>query len=157
VTTADSITTIDAIATDLVTNVGALNPPTQVHKYGSWNPDLLLPDSSRHLAVFVDPDAQEEADYVEAGTNSSVEIIERYSILIWEPAGNEADRQAEDTAGDSAFLQLHFDARARLLRPAQSFGGAYLTKYSGVAFGDRTRLVRWCRLDVTGRRYVDLQ
>lgn len=148
------VTVCDALIADLqgfVSGLGTIDP-SRVHRYAPWNPEELLADGYRHLAVWPVGDAETGEDYV----NLAREFVEHYDVLVWEPAGTEASRAVEDEAGAKAFLELQADVLERFLLPAQSAGGAYLARYVSTTFPESPGISRWFRSRIDCRRYHPL-
>lgn len=156
----DWVSTCDAIISDLTGAITTLATGLTVHRYAPMDPTELVRDKAlvtgRHLAVWPVGDVASETSEGGFLLNGSVELIQDYRVLVWEPSPDAERGRPDSDANLQTWLQLHNDVRARFLRPAQSFGGAYLTRYITTEFPESPGLVRWFRLLVRSRSNVPL-
>jgi hypothetical protein len=142
--TADFVSFINTVVTDLQTNVTSLSTSNAtVHKYALWDPAELETFPGRHFAVW--PVA--EQDSAEPLDSNSHLLTQRYSILVWESDTTEGERGVADETAAATFLQLHNDVRARFYVNAnQQLGTSMRCWYVGAQFPEQAGRVRWFRI-----------
>ena len=144
----------DLIA-DLQSNIrGLTEGSVSVHLLVPYDPEELSADGDRHLSVFP---LAEEAQRADPLTTAGVELIEVYRILYWEDAAGESGRGVADVEAAQTMLDLAQAVRARLLMQAsQTLGGAFMVRYIGSVFPDRSGQVRWFAVGVEAHRAQDI-
>lgn len=128
----------DAVIRDLKDNVAGLDGATE-HPYEAWDPEHLIADGARHLAVFP---IVEEQD-LERRAIGAHTLTQSFVILFWEGSDTEATRLVADPEGAKAMLDVQQDVRDRLLLPTWN------AEYGQTTFPETTSLVRWFRTTVT--------
>jgi hypothetical protein len=111
-------TIIDAIASDLYTNVTTLSTANsanqlKVHKYTPLSIERLQRDGYKHLAVWLSPQApavQRDTDGTSTGQHQHVA---RYEVLYWE-ASPEGESGVADETSAATILTLADDITTRL-------------------------------------------
>lgn len=129
----------DAIIADLLIlpDLGTVT----VHRYATWDPQILTTNEGRCLAVFPLGDA-EAAEMI---TNWDFEFNQVYVVMVWEPSPS-GDRQKEDEEDVAAFLDLQNAIRARFLRvPMETAAMAGLVRYVTTQFPETAGPTRWFR------------
>jgi hypothetical protein len=142
----------DAIATDLKSQVAAFqtNDDLEVHKYESWDPEELVADSKKHLAVWPVGEGAEAAGPL---VSNAHELNQTFVALYWEPTGTDASRVVRDEDAAKALFNLHNAVRARFyVETNQMLAGSYRLWYSGASFPDRPGPVRWFAVAFTAAR-----
>jgi hypothetical protein len=143
------------VAEDLTRNVAALADAT-VHLMESWDPEEKTNDYNIHLAAWplaVEPETGEILALGGANTGA-FELIQLFSIQVWESAGSDSTRRVRNEEATSTFLQLHNDVRARFFVAANMEGllGNYLIKYRRTEFPEELGAVRWFRIVIEVHR-----
>lgn len=142
----DFETFCNELIADLTVGVAGLGTVT-VHTPAPWDPEELVNDGERHLAVWPLGESEGRGEDVEPLHMSADNILQAYRVLVWEPSTDTA-RQVLDPEAASAFLTLHNQVRARFYA-GFSVAGWWKIRYRGVTFPDRTTDSRWFAIDVT--------
>lgn len=137
----------EAVIADLTNYVEGLGTVT-AHKLAPWDPQEIVNDGNRHLAVWPLGESEGQGEAVEPLHMSADNVLQAYRVLIWEP-GTDTARQVLDEDAASAFLTLHNQVRARFYNDSLAVTGYWKIRYRGVTFPDRTSDVRWFAIDVT--------
>lgn len=143
----------DALIEDLQTNVPALTPDSvKVHRYVAWDPEHRVAEvGERHLAVYPDPEALEEAIPLVTGPGGDM-LQQVYRVAYWEHAGDESSRAQADESAAGDILDLYEQVRARLYAVGNVFlGGADEVHYVGGSIPARSSSVRWFEFAVRVR------
>ena len=146
-------TFVDAVMTDLTTNVPGLRDVRE-HRYSPYDPEELVADvGERHLSVFPMAATAAEATPLVTGPGGDL-ITEVYRVTYWEYAGDESSRGSDEEAA-ADLLALAEDVRDRFYAIANlRIGGTELTRYIGTVFPERSGQVRWFAIGVQARRSV---
>lgn len=142
--TSDFEATSSAIADLLTLNVPGLADAT-VHLLAPWDPSELLPDGTRHLAVWPvgeNPDAE----VTEPLTLDTLNAVQTYRVMVWEDGGEA--RGVLDVQGASDLLQLQNDMR-RMFHPFRTFANVWKVRYRGTRFPERPSQVRVFEMEIT--------
>lgn len=122
-------------------------PESRVHRYETWDPEHLIEDGHRHLAVH--PAAQGEEVVDDESAEGAHSWHQFYDLWVWESAGKEATRRVREQDLSAAFLQLHSDVRARFYRTVnETLGGAQQTWPRATEFPQQLGKVRWFRMTI---------
>lgn len=137
---------------DLTENVGGLIG-IATHHCVPWDPEGLVDDGSRHLAVWPSPEGENAEPFTTLGENYTAQFL----VAYWEPSGEEDQTQLADPDAAESLLELHNTTRARFLRRTlNTTGGSWSLRYRGVRFPDATGLTRWFLLMFETQRAKDL-
>ncbi len=149
----DWSTVCDAIATELQTNVAGLAASSSLtlHKYERWDPEYLIADRNRHLAVWPAGEGSESAQGLATGADA---LEQTYVVMVWESGSVENQRLVRDEGSAATFLDLHNAVRARFyLEANRMLGGSALVRYAGCSFPEQIGLVRFFAVAVAVTRY----
>jgi hypothetical protein len=145
---------VDAVVADLTAGVSGLADPNLiVHRYSPYDPgDLQADAGERHLSVFPVADVAQEASPFTTAPGGDT-LTETYRVIYWEAAGDESARGVSDEDAAYSLLDLAQATRDRFYVIANlMLGGTTQVRYIGMAFPDRSGVVRWFALGVRATR-----
>lgn len=145
----DFSTVVDAIVSELTATVPAL-AAAKIHRYTPWDPEELVADRSKHLAVWPEGETTEEAAPM---TYGSRQVRQGYVVLCWEPSGAESARGKRDEAAALVWLDLQNAVRARFhVKANMTLGGSMMLRYISTRLPERSGQVRWFELRLIADR-----
>lgn len=141
----------NAVIADLTAAGRPLEGAT-THLLAPWNPEELMPDDKRHLAVWPVAEQAESPAPQEEFVTGGHTLTQGYYVLVWEMASDEEARLKLDETKAAEWFDLHNAIRARFYVEAnQQLGASNPLWYAGTTLPEQVSNVRWMRLALTRR------
>lgn len=122
-------------------------PEGRVHRYETWDPEELVDDGKRHLAVWPAAEGEEVVD--EESAEGAHSFYQYYDLMVWESAKASATRRVRSQDRTAAFLELHRAVRGRFyLTVNERLGGTQQTWYRATQFAEHLGKTRWFRMRI---------